>query len=250
MTVRLVNEVTMSSIQKNKNEDIDEAIAILEEETQRRIEDIQQRIEFMCASLRAQGNTEINKMLMSVRKLTVEEFCETYDASTQMFLEQQTQQRRSNSDHNELKRKKSAQANTIDDAGRKRRKSNSFSIAVDDISLSTKDDQEQPKNNAEIPLNEPIATTKDVEPLRQVNTDREPQSQEPAQNDEPITIRLQRNAQPNIDIELNTQGVKEHFFVESAMDRLNQLNEQQKKFIKDQIRDLQEKLDIFQKSIV
>ena len=33
MTVRLVNEVTMSSIQKNKNEDIDEAIAILEEES-------------------------------------------------------------------------------------------------------------------------------------------------------------------------------------------------------------------------
>lgn len=58
----------------------------------------------MCASLRAQGNTEINKMLMSVRKLTVEEFCETYDANTQMFLEQQTQQRRSNSDRNELKR--------------------------------------------------------------------------------------------------------------------------------------------------
>jgi len=33
MTVRLVNEATMSSIQKNKNEDIDEAIAILEEES-------------------------------------------------------------------------------------------------------------------------------------------------------------------------------------------------------------------------
>lgn len=69
---------------------------------QRRIEDIQQRIEFMCASLRAQGNTEINKMLMSVRKLTVEEFCETYDANTQKFLEQQTQQRRGN--NNGLKR--------------------------------------------------------------------------------------------------------------------------------------------------
>lgn len=69
---------------------------------QRRIEDIQQRIEFMCASLRAQGNTEINKMLMSVRKLTIEEFCEIYDANTQKFLEQQTQQRRGN--NNGLKR--------------------------------------------------------------------------------------------------------------------------------------------------
>lgn len=116
--------------------------------------------------------------------------------------------------------------------------------------MNTKDDQEEPKNDAKIPLNEPIATTADVEPLRQVNTDSEPQSQEPPQNDEPIIISLQRNAQPNIDIELHTQGVKEHFFVESAMDRLNQLNEQQKKFVKDQIRDLQEKLDIFQKSIV
>lgn len=38
MAVRLVNQVTMSSIQKSKNEDIDEAIAILEEES-----NIQQR---------------------------------------------------------------------------------------------------------------------------------------------------------------------------------------------------------------
>lgn len=58
----------------------------------------------MCASLRAQGNTEINKMLMSVRELTVEQFCETYDASTRIFLEQQTQQRRTHSSSNELKR--------------------------------------------------------------------------------------------------------------------------------------------------
>lgn len=33
MAVRLVNQVAMSSIQKNKNEDIDEAIAVLEEES-------------------------------------------------------------------------------------------------------------------------------------------------------------------------------------------------------------------------
>jgi hypothetical protein len=33
MTVRLVNEITMSSIQKSKNEEIDEAVAILEEES-------------------------------------------------------------------------------------------------------------------------------------------------------------------------------------------------------------------------
>ncbi|KAI7897487.1 uncharacterized protein BX663DRAFT_528132 [Cokeromyces recurvatus] len=75
------------------NEEIEEAIAILEEETTRRIEDLQHRIEFICASLRAQGNTQINKMLMSVRQLTVKEFCEYYEADTQKFLEQQAKQR-------------------------------------------------------------------------------------------------------------------------------------------------------------
>lgn len=33
MTVRLVNEIAMSSIQKSKNEEIDEAVTILEEES-------------------------------------------------------------------------------------------------------------------------------------------------------------------------------------------------------------------------
>lgn len=44
----------------------------------------------MCASLRAQGNTEINKMLMAIRELTVEEFCEKYGADAQYFMSQQT----------------------------------------------------------------------------------------------------------------------------------------------------------------
>ena len=80
--------------------------------------------------------------------------------------------------------------------------------------------------------------------------DSESISREPPQNEEPIIISLKRTAQPSIDIKLNTRGVQEHFSVESAMDRLNQLNELQKKFIKEQVQDLQEKLDIFQKSIV
>ncbi|KAI9486240.1 MAG: hypothetical protein EXX96DRAFT_548248 [Benjaminiella poitrasii] len=75
------------------NEEIDEAITILEEETKRRVEDIQQRVEFICASLRAQGNTQINRMLMSVRQLTIKEFCEYYEADTKKFLEQQAKQR-------------------------------------------------------------------------------------------------------------------------------------------------------------
>lgn len=80
--------------------------------------------------------------------------------------------------------------------------------------------------------------------------DSEPISQEPLQNEEPIIISLRRTAQPSIDIKLNTRGVQEQFSVELAMDRLNQLNELQKKFIKEQVKDLQEKLDIFQKGIV
>ncbi|KAL9555759.1 hypothetical protein MBANPS3_002198 [Mucor bainieri] len=227
----------MSSIQKSKNEDIDEAIAILEEETQRRIEDIQQRIEFMCASLRAQGNTEINKMLMSVRELTVEQFCETYDASTHIFLEQQ-----------KLKRTHSAQTDTTQDTLRKRRRSNSFSIAVDDdVPLNTTHVEAKPKSNAEIPPNEHITPKETAKSLRQSIANSEPINQEPQ---EPIILRLNRTAKPSIDIELNTQGAQEDFSVESAMDKLNQLSEQQKKFIKEQIKDLQDKLDIFQKSIV
>lgn len=59
----------------------------------RRVEDIRQRIEFMCASLRAQGNTQINKLLKAIRELTVEDFCEKYGADTQYFMSQQTMQR-------------------------------------------------------------------------------------------------------------------------------------------------------------
>ncbi|GAN01494.1 hypothetical protein MAM1_0008d00927 [Mucor ambiguus] len=240
----------MSSIQKNKNEDIDEAIAILEEETQRRIEDIQQRIEFMCVSLRAQGNTEINKMLMSVRELTVEQFCETYDASIHVFLEQQAQQRRTNSSNKELKRADSTQTYMINDTSKKRRRSNSFSIAIDDVPLNTTDVEAKPKDSVEIPHNEHIAPKENVEPLRQAIEYSEPINQKTSLNEEPLVISLKRSAQPSIDIELNTRGIQEHFSVEPAMDKLNQLNEQQKKFIKAQIKDLQEKLDIFQKSIV
>ncbi|OAD08232.1 hypothetical protein MUCCIDRAFT_154864, partial [Mucor lusitanicus CBS 277.49] len=232
----------MSCIQKNKNEDIDEAIAILEEETQRRIEDIQQRIEFMCASLRAQGNTEINKMLMSVRELTVEQFCETYDASTRIFLEQQTQQRRTHSSSNELKRTSSTQTDTTNNTSKKRRRSNSFSIAVDEVPLKTKDVEATPKSNAEISSNAPTSPKEDAEPLQQATKNSETIHQEPPQNEDPIIISLKRTGQPSIDIKLKTQGNREHFSVESAMDKLNQLNEQQKKLIKEQISDLQEKL--------
>jgi hypothetical protein len=54
------------------------------------VEEVSQRTEFMCASLRLQGKTEINKMLMAIRELTVEEFCEKYGADAQYFLNQQT----------------------------------------------------------------------------------------------------------------------------------------------------------------
>lgn len=60
---------------------------------ERRKEDIRQRIEFTCAAVRAQGNTQLNKMLKAVRKLTVREFCEVYGASTQNFLDQQKKNR-------------------------------------------------------------------------------------------------------------------------------------------------------------
>ncbi|KAI8069105.1 uncharacterized protein B0P05DRAFT_551580 [Gilbertella persicaria] len=88
MTIKPSHKNSLQSTDK-----YDEAIKILEEETTRRIEDIQQQVEFMCASIRAQGNTDINKMLKSVRELTLEEFCETFGASTQLFLEQQTKKR-------------------------------------------------------------------------------------------------------------------------------------------------------------
>lgn len=71
----------------------------------KRINDVEQRVEFMCASLRAQGHTQINKMLMAVRELTVEEFCETYEADAQVFLNQQKQQRLKSSNDNNRKRR-------------------------------------------------------------------------------------------------------------------------------------------------
>ena len=43
--------------------------------------------------MRAQGKTEINKLPMAIRKMTVKEFCEKYGADELYFLTQQTQRR-------------------------------------------------------------------------------------------------------------------------------------------------------------
>lgn len=42
----------------------------------------------MCASLRAHGKTQLSKLLKSVRELTVQEFCETYGANTEYFVQE------------------------------------------------------------------------------------------------------------------------------------------------------------------
>ncbi|CEP08038.1 hypothetical protein [Parasitella parasitica] len=224
----------MSSIQKNKNEDVREALAVLEEEsnvvyTQQRIQDIQHRIEFVCASLRAQGNTELNKMLTSVRELTMEQFCDAYEASTQKFLEQQMQQKHpSGSNHNGLK-----------------------SIEINDISSSkSKDDHGEAKDSVEKMKADVIKSQNDVDHAWQDIKESQLNTQEQLLNDEPVVMSIKRQNHTNLDIELHTRGKKEYFVVESATKRLNQLNQHQKSHIKSQIEDLQEKLEIFKSSIL
>lgn len=58
----------------------------------------------MCVALRAHGNTQLNKMLKSVRSLTLKEFCETYKGDTQYYLEQ-TRKRLATKLSNEIKKR-------------------------------------------------------------------------------------------------------------------------------------------------
>ncbi|KAG2236885.1 hypothetical protein INT48_002698, partial [Thamnidium elegans] len=88
----------------NNNKDLEEALTILEEEKNKRIEDIRQQTEFLCATLRAHGNTQLNKMLKEVRDLTLKEFCETYKANTQYFL-QESRKRLATKLSNEIKKR-------------------------------------------------------------------------------------------------------------------------------------------------
>ncbi|KAI8642079.1 hypothetical protein BD408DRAFT_417043 [Parasitella parasitica] len=251
MTVRLVNKTTMSSIQKNQNEDVNEAVAILEEETQQRILDIQQRIEFVCASLRAQGNTEMNKMLMSVRKLTMEQFCEAYEANPQKFLEHQTQQMHAGSSHHDgFKRTHSFTSDTVDKISTKKTKPNAISVEVNDTSSSaTKYDDEEAKDGVEKPHPDVTAPQNDLDLLRQDIKESRTNTQKQLPNEEPVVISIKRQNHATLDIKLHTRGVKEHFVVESAIEKLNQLDQHQKSHVRSQIEDLQEKLDIIKQSI-
>ncbi|KAI9354950.1 hypothetical protein BD770DRAFT_444856 [Pilaira anomala] len=83
-----MTESVKSNDKKKINKDVEEALKILEEEKNKRIEDIRQRTAFMCASLRAHGKTQLSKLLKSVKELTVQEFCETYGANTEYFVQE------------------------------------------------------------------------------------------------------------------------------------------------------------------
>ncbi|ORZ17685.1 hypothetical protein BCR42DRAFT_412299 [Absidia repens] len=73
---------------------INEAISILDAEESRRIDEIRQNVDFICSSLRAQGNMTINQLLQSVRTLTMDDYCNKYRADTNYFLDEQSRKRK------------------------------------------------------------------------------------------------------------------------------------------------------------
>ncbi|KAG0166817.1 hypothetical protein DFQ30_006758 [Apophysomyces sp. BC1015] len=83
-----------STYTKNQTDLVREAVDILETEAKSRVEDIQQHIEFVCTSLRAQSSMQIGQLLLAVRKLTVEEYCNKYGADPQTFLAHQARKRK------------------------------------------------------------------------------------------------------------------------------------------------------------
>ncbi|KAI9318189.1 Ion transport protein-domain-containing protein [Dichotomocladium elegans] len=70
-----------------------EALAILDEEVQRRKEDILQRTQFLIASLKAQSKTMINQLPPAIQQMSMREFCHTYGADTALYLKQQNELR-------------------------------------------------------------------------------------------------------------------------------------------------------------
>ncbi|KAI9309175.1 hypothetical protein BJ944DRAFT_48647 [Cunninghamella echinulata] len=82
----------------------EEALSILDVEASRRINEIRQNIDFICSSLRAQGNMTVNQLLKAVRSLTMKEFCNKYGADTQLFLTEETKKRKRNDFIHPIKR--------------------------------------------------------------------------------------------------------------------------------------------------
>ncbi|CAO3657577.1 unnamed protein product [Mucor hiemalis] len=164
----------------------------------------------MCASLRAQGNTQINKLLKAIRELTVEDFCERYGADTQYFMSQQTMQRISQTNN---KRPSLNDNEKSDTTLRKRSK------------VLIMDSEKEKK----------------LIPDSRIRN-----------NTGPIVVRLERNKQPTISIQLDPgHSVKElgKLSTDAPIDRLAQLNELERSQVREQIQIIQDELEDLKKLV-
>lgn len=207
--MKMVNS-PIKTTDNTKNANIEEALSILDAETKRRVEDVRQRIEFMCASLRAQGNTQINKLLKAIRELTVEDFCEKYGADTQYFMSQQTMQRIS-----QTKNKRPS----VND-------SEKFDATIKKRSKVLKIDAE-----------------KEIEPGSDASSHT---------HTGPVIVRLERDLQPTISIQLNpghsVEGLGK-LSIDAPIDMLKELNEVERGRIREQIQSIQDELENLKKIV-
>ncbi|KAI8990961.1 hypothetical protein BDF20DRAFT_831049 [Mycotypha africana] len=246
MTVEHAQDSVLVGMHLNTEEEINEALAVLEEEihlifatAERRINDLSQRIDFVCAALRAQGNTQINRMLKSVRQLTIGEFCGTYEANTENFLNEQAKQR-------SVQNSKKSIAHVDDnepevDSLMKQRKS---STSVDGTE----------KNHAHPDAHEKENHRK----ANEIKECREADKETPLQNSqhqrpvERFTLRVNRGVLSDISVQLDPEYVDEDtdkLAVDLPEDIVNQLDKHQKERILKQIQQLQNTLSAFTETL-
>ncbi|KAI8380931.1 uncharacterized protein BYT42DRAFT_286389 [Radiomyces spectabilis] len=268
---------TMSSLPSSRVE----AIKILKDEADRRINDIRQRVEFVCSSLRAQGNMQVNQLLRSVRQLSMEEYCNSYGADTQLFLKEQMRKRKLGDFRAEAKsrsRTKRVKSTSVDQSSNFKSSSeprSSIDTTTSTSSSSSRDaqstetttrlrqqDTKSTSVDSDASRNQPVMLgnqqREQSDAVTHEPTEASAHNQESAasasadesNNEEyesgPIFVHLARSNHPRVAIQLDPQQELEsigHFELKVAEEMIYRLSNNQRRRLRDQIDDIQEQLD-------
>ncbi|KAM3585944.1 hypothetical protein VKS41_002478 [Umbelopsis sp. WA50703] len=78
-----MNESTAKS---QRRAQIEQALKVLDEEGDARIQQLQKRIDLACLSIAGHGALQINQMISLIRDMTMREFCGKYGADVNKWL--------------------------------------------------------------------------------------------------------------------------------------------------------------------
>ncbi|KAG2182822.1 hypothetical protein INT44_005802 [Umbelopsis vinacea] len=100
------------SVDSARREQIEQALKVLDEEGDARIEQLQKRIDLACLSIAGHGTLQINQMISLIRDMTMREFCGKYGADVNKWLADYVQQQTQEARNFEAVRRSRSQRNT------------------------------------------------------------------------------------------------------------------------------------------